>query len=346
MKWTTYCKDRALAMAIYAAAFLFSVIFFIAFRIPSQPVIIILTIFFLAVLGCEIWNFCRKKAYYDNLIQTLEQMDQKYLIHEMLERPAFYDGKLLYDVLCQANRSMYEQVAHYRRETSAFQEYIELWVHEVKPPLATMQLMCRNDPNSKYAGQIRRMDACVENVLYYARSRNAEKDYLIQPVSLADAFREAAMKNREILLERGISLSTEHLDITVMTDGKWLCYIFGQLLSNSVKYISSERSPEIHVYAEDFADQTVLHFRDNGIGIPVKDLPLVFEKSFTGENGRAGTKSTGMGLYIVKSLCNKLGHAIEVQSLQGAYTEMILTFGKHDYYRMQQTPDRGNVTKL
>ncbi len=334
MKCTQYLKDRLPAYILYATAYLFSLIFFAAFHIAVQPIVIILTIFTLALLAAEGWNFFRKKTYYDKLTDCMEQLDQKYLIQEMLECPAFYDGKILYDTLYQANKSMYEQVGNYRRETAAFQEYIELWVHEVKLPLAAMQLMCRDEPTSKYAGQIRRMDACVENVLYYARSRNAEKDYIIQPVTLADAFREAAMKNREILLERGITLSAEKLDVTVMTDGKWLCYIFGQLLSNSVKYISPERKPEIHVYAKDFSDRTMLHFRDNGIGIPAKDLPLIFEKSFTGENGRIGAKSTGMGLYIVKNLCEKLGHKIEVQSQQGVYTEIILTFGKHDYYRM------------
>ena len=334
MKLTKYLKDRAASIAMYAGACIFIVIFLCAFRISSEPVIITATIIALAVISSELWGFLRKKNYYDKLVYCLEELDQKYLICDMVERPNFYDGKILYYALCMANKSMCEQVAQYRRETSEFQEYIELWVHEVKLPLAGMQLMCRNKNTDKYTEQIRRIDDYVENVLYYARCRNAEKDYIINEVSLQRVFTETALKNRELLLQKDVSLVTMHLDVKVMSDSKWLSYILGQFMANSLKYFSSERKGEINVYAEEFADKTVLHFRDNGIGIPEKDLPYIFEKSFTGENGRIGAKSTGMGLYIVKNLCDKLGHGITVKSEKGIYTEIILTFGKNDYYRI------------
>ena len=101
-----------------------------------------------------------------------------------------------------------------------------------------------------------------------------------------------------------------------------------------MKYISEEREPEIHIYAEEKDDRTVLHFRDNGIGIPENDLPYIFEKSFTGENGRSHAKSTGMGLYIVKQLCDKLGHGIEASSIRGAYTEIRIIFGRDQMYEV------------
>ena len=116
-----------------------------------------------------------------------------------------------------------------------------------------------------------------------------------------------------------------------MTDGKWLSFILGQLMSNSLKY----ESTEISVTGEDFPDRTVLRFRDNGIGIPESDLPHIFEKSFTGENGRTHTKSTGMGLYIVKKLCDRLGHAVEVSSVQGEFTEIAIAFGKNELYKFE-----------
>jgi signal transduction histidine kinase len=172
-------------------------------------------------------------------------------------------------------------------------------------------------------------------VLYYARSENAEKDYLIKEVSLKRAFTDTALKNREELLGRNVSVSTENLDWNVMTDSKWLEYMLGQLMGNSMKYFSPDREPEIRVYAEDKQDKTILHFRDNGIGIPESDLPHVFEKSFTGENGHTHRESTGMGLYIVKKLCDKLGHGVSVKSVQGEFTEIILSFGKNDLHKPQ-----------
>ena len=153
-----------------------------------------------------------------------------------------------------------------------------LWVHEIKLPVAGLQLMCHNDGNTKYAEQLRRIDDYIENVLYYARSRNAEKDYIIKAVSLKRVFSETTIRNRAELQERDIALHTEGLDTEVMTDAKWLAFILGQLMNNSMKYDATE----ISVRAEDTPEQTVLHFRDNGIGIPEKDLPHIFDKTFTG----------------------------------------------------------------
>ena len=146
---------------------------------------------------------------------------------------------------------------------------------------------------------------------------------------------DVAVKNRESLQLNQIELQAEGLAVQVLTDGKWLEFMLGQLMANSIKYISHERKPEISVWAEEFPDQTVLHFRDNGIGIPESDLPYIYEKSFTGENGRSTSKSTGMGLYIVKNLCDRLGHNISVKSVQGEFTEVMITFAKHDWFFRQ-----------
>jgi hypothetical protein len=335
MKPTAYLKDRLMAYLIYGVAWVLILIFMSAFHIPFQAVIIISVILILAVVLAELWGYFRKRDYYHKLSHCLAELDRKYLICEMAEEPSFLDGKLLYEILCEANKSMCEHIAAYRHENMEFREYIELWVHEVKLPVASLQLMCHNDGNAKYAEHLKKIDDYIENVLYYARSENAEKDYLIKEVSLKRAFADTALKNRGELLERNVSVITENLDWNVMTDSKWLEYILGQLMGNSMKYFSPEREPEIRVYAEDGQGKTVLHFRDNGIGIPESDLPYVFEKSFTGENGHTHAKSTGMGLYIVKKLCDKLGHAVSVKSVQGEFTEIILSFGKNDLNKPQ-----------
>ncbi len=238
------------------------------------------------------------------------------LLWDYFRRKSFYDSKLSED----------------------FREYIELWVHEIKLPVASLLLMSHNDGESgnKYSEQLKRIDDYIENVLYYARSENAEKDYIIKEVSLKRIFGNIAVKNREELLQRNVGIFTEGLDRTVMTDAKWLEYILGQLLGNSMKYIAEGREPEIHISAEENGDRTVLHFRDNGIGIPASDLPYIFEKSYTGENGRTRSRSTGMGLYIVKSLCDRLGHTVSADSVKGEYTDIMISFGKNEYITMQE----------
>ncbi|MDE6658313.1 MAG: sensor histidine kinase, partial [Oscillospiraceae bacterium] len=281
----------------------------------------------------ELWEFFRRKNYYDKLKACLNELDKKYLISEMIESPNFYDGQILFEALQESNKSMCEHIAEYRHRNIEFREYIELWVHEIKLPVASLQLMCHNDNNLKYAEQLRRIDDDIENVLYYARSENAEKDYIIKEVSVKRVFADIAIKNREELQQRNVNLKTENLDVNIMTDSKWLAYILGQLMGNSMKYFSSEREPEIVISIDDLQNQQILHFRDNGIGIPETDLPYIFEKSFTGENGRMYAKSTGMGLYIIKKLCDKLGHCILAESEQDKFTEIMIIFGKNNFLK-------------
>lgn len=334
MKFKDYFKDRLPAYLIYVLALVLMLIFMSAFHIHMQAVVIVSVILLLALVSAELWGFFRKRNYYSKLENCLNELDKKYLISEMADCPDFLDGQILYNTLREANKSMCEHIAEYRHENMEFREYVELWVHEIKLPVASMQLMCHNDGNTKYTEPLKRIDDYIENVLYYARSGNAEKDYIIKKVSLKRAFGDIAVKNREELQMLNVSVRTENLDVSVMTDSKWLEYIIGQLMGNSMKYFNSERDPEILVYAEDMHDKTVFHFHDNGIGICESDLPYIFEKSFTGTNGHTHAKSTGMGLYIVKKLCDKLGHSLSVKSVQGEYTEIIISFGKNDFNKM------------
>jgi len=333
MKLIDYLKDRFPVYLAAVLAWLLILVFMSAYHNSVQEIIIIGLILLISVMIEELWNFFRKKSYYDKLLNCLNELDKKYLISEMAENPDFYDGKLLYQVICEADKSMCEHIAEYRHQSEDFREYIELWVHEIKIPVASLQLMCHNDGNHRYSEQLKRIDSYIENVLYYARSENAEKDYIIKEISLKRVFADTAIRNRESLQEQNVSIRTENLDISIMTDGKWLEYILSQLMSNSLKYFSPEREPEIFVYAKNQPDRVLLHFRDNGIGIPEQDLSRIFDKSFTGENGHHHAKSTGMGLYIVKKLCDKLGHNIKAEAVQGEYTDIIITFGKDNFHQ-------------
>ena len=331
MKLTEFIRDRLTAYLIYTTIWALVLVFLFAFHVPVEAIIIASVLIMLGVIAAEMWAFLRKRRFYEKLMSDLSQLDKKYLLSEMLDEPEFLDGRILHNAICEADKSMCEHIAEYRRENKNFREYIELWVHEIKLPVAGLQLMCHNDGNTRYNEQLRRIDDYIENVLYYARSESAEKDYIIKPVSLKRVFSEVAVRNREELQAHGMNLKTSELDTDVMTDGKWLSFIIGQLMSNSLKYDATE----IIVKGEDFPDRTVLHFRDNGIGIPESDLPFIFDKTFTGENGRTHKKSTGMGLYIVKKLCDRLGHTVEASSVQGEFTEISIIFGKNELYKIE-----------
>ena len=181
--------------------------------------------------------------------------------------------------------------------------------------------------------QLMKLDAYTEQILYFTRSEVAEKDFLIKQGSLAKIFGSVAARMREELQDNQFDIRVSGLDVQVMTDSKWMEFVLTQLISNSIKYGAEDRERVLEVFAEERDQQVQLHVRDNGIGISEADLPRIFEKSFTGENGRRREKSTGMGLYIARNLCRKLGHGITAESVQGEYTEFIITFSLNDYYR-------------
>ncbi len=337
MKFTDYLRDRVWFYVIAGISFGLMLLFLGAFRVSSQLLWCMSAIFLLFIVFEELFGFFRKKRFYDELMSKLELLDKKYLVHEMLEEPDFIEGKLTYEALCEANKSMCENVNSFKARSEDFREFIEMWVHEVKLPVASLQLMAHNHKDElgdKFLEQLRRIDGYTDQVLYYSRSENSEKDYIIKETSLKRVVSNTALKNREAIQFYGASIETSGLDISVMTDSKWLEFILGQFIANSLKYAAPDRELVMSVSAEENGERVLLHFRDNGIGIPEGDLPRIFDKSFTGENGRSYAKSTGMGLYIVKSLCDRLEHSITAVSEQGSFTELTIGFAKNNFYKM------------
>lgn len=337
MKFGKFLSDKSVYLSITIGTWLIIWDFLAVFKIKSGQILIIGIIYFVADISKILWEFLRKRDFYKDVTYNCDSLEKKYLLSAMTESPEFYEGRIFYDVLCETNKSMCDNVTEYRKSSEEFQEYIELWVHEVKLPVASLLLMCHNNSeiDSKYNEQLRRIDDYIENVMYYVRSENVKKDYIIKEVSLKRAFANIAIKNREELQERNVILRTENLDIKVMTDSKWLEYIIGQIVANSMKYFSNHREPEIFVYTTDSSEKTTLHIRDNGIGIPASDLPYIFEKSYTGSNGHTHAKSTGMGLYIIKNLCDSLGHEVKAVSVLNEFTDISISFGKDNFIKMQ-----------
>ena len=162
------------------------------------------------------------------------------------------------------------------------------------------------------------------------RADVSDKDYLLKKVSLEEIINQVIVKNKDFLIGRRIKIKKENLEKTVVTDSKWMEFIINQILNNSIKY--SKDNPIISFYTMEDDESVILVTEDNGIGIEPSDLDRVFDKSFTGINGRTGRKSTGMGLYLCRKLCKKLGHVISVESSVGEYTKVMISFGKNEFY--------------
>ena len=258
------------------------------------------------------------------------------MILETLEEPEFLDGKVFYDALYKIDKSMMENINNYRNETEDFKEYVEMWIHEIKIPIAGLMLMYHNNKtvNKNFLDQLNSLDNLTDQILYYVRSNYAEKDFLIKEASMDKIINEVLLKNKDSILENHIDVTVDVKNVKVLTDSKWLVFILNQIINNSIKYSDNSRNSYIKFYIEDNEKEMTLHIKDNGIGVNASDLKHVFDKSFTGENGRKMRNSTGFGLYISKKLIEKLGHKISATSEENKYFEIAITFGKNDLYKI------------
>ncbi len=336
MKFRKYLMDKGFSLVLWIIMYLILLLLMFAFKTEGSMVVAVTVIMSGCGISILLINFFRKKRFYDEVINNLEQLDKKYLILETVNMPEFYEGELMYQFLYEINKSMLERIGEYEFSINDFKDYVEMWIHEIKIPLSSLSLMARNHRDTfdkRVNQQIKRLDDHVEQVLYYVRSENAEKDYLINENSLNDIVSNVVMRNKDDLLEKNIELTVSGVDKLILTDSKWLEFILNQIINNSVKYINGTVQACIRIQARaEGTEKTVLTVYDNGIGIPEDDLKRVFEKSFTGKNGRTGVKSTGMGLYIAKKLCDKLGHGLMIESREQEYTKVSLVFMRNPYF--------------
>lgn len=329
-----FLKDKLYTIISFIIIYIIILLMFLAFKIDYSLIIVTSLLLILFVVLILVVEYFRKKYFYNNLISNINSLDKAYLVLETLSKPNFYDGEILYQSLYEINKSMAEYVKNIEFQMTDFKEYIEMWIHEVKIPISSLVLMVHNNKtlDKKYEEQLKKLEDYVAQVLYYARSENAEKDYLINEVSLNKVIGNIALKNKDDLLLNKIDLVVKNIDYKVLTDSKWLEFIINQIINNSIKYKRNIKSSYIKIEAVEAQDKITLIIEDNGIGIPASDINKVFEKSFTGYNGRIMTKSTGMGLFIVKNLIEKLGHKIKIESNEKEYTRVYIIFNKNHFY--------------
>lgn len=328
MKIAEYLKDRVLFLLVNFI--LFTIIGGIMLLIGINAKIIILTFctWFFPIFSFIILEFIKQKKFYVEITNIVDDLDKKYLLSEIIKEPDFIEGKFLYDLLKQANKDMHEHVKKYKAMESEYREYIETWVHEIKTPIASARLIIENNQNEVTRNinyELKKIEEYIEQVLYYSRSNNVSRDYIIKEVSLTALVRNVVKRNSRDFISKKISIDLEAVEGTVYGDVKWLEFILNQVMGNSIKYIR-EKEGKIKVYTVKNENNIVLIVEDNGIGIIAKDINRVFEKGFTGENGRKYGKSTGIGLYLCKKLSDQLGLGFNITSKIGEGTKVSIIF--------------------
>lgn len=335
MKLSEYLKGKVYFIIVNLICISIIILLLLAFKVRFSLIMVVTFLLITENILLLMIDYFRKKTFYTSLSQKLEELDKKYLILEMMSRPSFYEGKILYDTIYETDKSMIENVNEYLSNIEDFKDYIEMWIHEVKIPISSLVLMSHNhkELNNTYINEVKKLNDYVDQVLYYVRSNYAENDYIIKENNLDKIIKDVILKNKDELLLNNINIETNIKENKVLTDSKWLEFILNQIINNSIKYKKDNDSIiKIESFKEN--DKTILSIYDNGIGINKKDIKNVFKKSFTGENGRNLSKSTGMGLYIAKRLCDKLGHKILIELEKNEYTIVKIIFGNNDYYKI------------
>lgn len=338
MKFGEFIKEKILLI--------FLVLFIIAsseiLLLPYPQIVIFVRLYIaicpVIIIGIDIVVEYRKKSnFYNELKNNLEKLDNKYLISEIINTPDFIEGKILKNTIQETGKSMLENVNSYKQLQEDYKEYIELWIHEIKIPIATSKLIIENNKNEitkSIDEELDEIENYTEQALFYARSNTANKDYVVTKSNLQEIVNGAILKNKSALLSSKTSIELHDLEREVYTDSKWAVFIINQIIQNAIKY-SKIKDRKIEIYAISKRENVVLYIKDNGIGIKKGEITRVFEKGFTGENGRTiNKKSTGIGLYLCKKLCNKLGLGIELNSEKDIGTEVRIIFPKSSFMNL------------
>lgn len=290
--------------------FTFIIIFAVVFSLYNLEVESI----FYAALLCSIiaftailihfWKFYQKHKERENLLNNILIMTEDYIEPKTLVES---DYIAIIEKLREIN---YSNMTKFLNERTESIDYYTTWIHQIKTPISVMQIILQSEDTEEHrelSAELFRIEQYAEMALYYLRLDSSSSDFVFKEYNLNNIIRNAIRKFAPQFVRKRIKLKYESTDIMVLTDEKWLSFIIEQLLSNAVKY-TEKGSVSIKVA------EKILSISDTGIGIAAEDLPRIFEKGFTGYNGRTNKKSTGLGLYLCKKTSYKLSHKISVES--------------------------------
>ncbi|EGG85381.1 hypothetical protein HMPREF9477_00006 [Lachnospiraceae bacterium 2_1_46FAA] len=285
--------------------------------------ILIYAVFQIGFLWLTYRNKCRKNQ---RIVEMTDNLQEAYYISEILQKPKDLENQAYYYALKRACKAMNDKISALTEEQVEYQEYVESFAHEIKIPIGALSLTFDNARDYSLKKETDKIFQLVEQMLYYARSENTEKDYFVKELSLDEMMHHVLLKFRYVLLEEKVTLDIHDMENTVYTDEKWLQFILSQILQNAVKYMNKEEK-RLVIYSVSHDGNISLVMEDNGCGIKQSELSRVFEKGFTGSN-RKKTNATGMGLYLAKKLSDRLGLRLQIDSEEGKYTRVTIFFPK------------------
>ncbi len=303
-----YFKQRKIGIIIF---FIFSAVFlssFFLYHLPlaaaAYPVLICVVLSFLFFIW-DIFRIQKKHKKLTEISRLPAQLIQD--LPEVLTQDDRDYQAVIESLLREQNQLRSDMTVRYQDMV----DYYTIWAHQIKTPIAAMRLTLQNedsDLSRQMSDELQRIEQYVEMVLAFLRLDSGSKDYVFREQELDPIIRDAAKKFAGQFIRKKIALCYEPVQCKVLTDEKWLSFVIEQVISNALKYT---KEGSIRIYME---TPYTLCISDTGIGIAPEDLPRVFEKSYTGYNGRSDKKASGIGLYLCKRICDNLGHRITIQS--------------------------------
>ena len=334
MTYGKYLREHG----IWTALYLFLLVTIELFLLTMAGRGFLMGYVFLALTGCffggTYYEYHHMKQYFEELEGAMAILKEKYLFYEMIERQDTQEEKAVKELFYQAEHGTLAEIESLKKNSEDYRDFVETWVHEIKIPIAVIKMILANHKEADFglSGEVDRMERYVEQALFYARSSAVSKDYLVGPVNLQKIVQQTILSYRRQLREINARIDLHDLEQEVYSDGKWVQFMLGQVIGNSIKYAPEKDADGcgliLEIYATNTANAIQLHVKDNGVGIRASEVDRVFDKGFTGHNGRSGAKSTGIGLYLCKKLCDKLEHGITLTSEEGEGTEVTFVFPK------------------
>ncbi|MGB4661846.1 MAG: sensor histidine kinase [Mobilitalea sp.] len=312
-----YIKQR---LKILFMLCVFAVLFSLVFRLYSLPTEAVLYSTLLCIAAGMIFGICDFAVYYRKHTILYDMLNHVTISIEDLPQTSNLWERDYQELLNALYLDKLQIVSNADATSSEMTDYYTLWAHQIKTPIAAMRLLLQSEENyksSELSMELFKIEQYVEMVLQYLRLDSCSSDYILKKYDLDELVKQAVRKYAKLFILKKICLHYESVSYQVLTDEKWLVFVIEQILSNALKYTNQG---SISIYRMEHT----LVIEDTGIGIQEEDLPRVFEKGFTGYNGRADKKSTGIGLYLCKRILSKLSHKISIESTLGQGTRVLI----------------------
>lgn len=310
---------QSVVIILFVFYYLNSSINFDFFALYIQSTILVTVVYLFSEFMIKYDYFTKLKSYLKNQETVLELLSQ-------LPKAKFQEAKLINEVVDKIGSISSIEINNLLTESNEYRDFVEMWVHEIKAPLASILLIIDSGEIDKESLRIElnKIDMHVEKALYYARTMSLENDYFIKKHNLSNIVNSAIKSKSFELIRKKTKINSELKFVEVFVDKKWLEFIICQIIDNSIKYSSGDL--ELYFKETIKENHIELSIKDNGIGIEEYEKEKIFTKAYTGEKDRARNNSTGIGLYLVRKLCEKMHLDIYLKDYRKGSFEIVIKF--------------------